>query len=94
MSEDQRLARIEDRLDRIGDAIERIARTEERVLALMDFVNRLDTRLESVETSMNDVKELAIANDRKHSTNEWAGKMIITAAISALCAALAMRYLS
>ena len=92
MSDDQRLARIEDRLDRIGDAIERIARTEERVLALMDFVNRLDSRLESVEKGMNDVKDLAVANQRKHNSNEWIWKTILTAGISAVCAALALRH--
>lgn len=94
MADDQRLQRIEDRLDKIGDAIERIARTEERVLSLMDFVNRLDTRLENVENDMKDIKTLAIANERAHRSNDWFFKTVFTAVLSALCAATAMRYFS
>jgi|SaaInl1SG_22_DNA_1037389.scaffolds.fasta_scaffold00379_12 DNA repair exonuclease SbcCD ATPase subunit len=92
MADDPRLQRIEDRLDKIGDAIERIARTEERVLSIMNFVNRLDSRLENVEQDMKEIKTLAIQNERAHKSNDWFFKTLFTAVVSAMCAAAAMRY--
>ena len=92
--EDPRLQRIEDRLDKIGDAIERIARTEERVLSIMSFVNRLDSRLENVEQDMKELKTLALQNERAHKSNDWFFKTVFTAVVSAVCAAFAMGYLS
>ena len=94
MADDPRLQRIEDRLDKIGDAIERIARTEERVLSIMNFVNRLDSRLENVENDMKELKTLALQNERSHKSNDWFFKTVFTAVISAFCAALAMGYLA
>lgn len=94
MADDPRLQRIEDRLDKIGDAIERIARTEERVLSIMNFVNRLDSRLENVEQDMKEIKTLAIQNERAHKSNDWFFKTLFTAVVSAVCAAFAMSHLS
>ena len=91
--EDPRLQRIEDRLDKIGDAIERITRTEERVLSIMNFVNRLDYRLDNVEDDMQELRALALQNERAHRSNDWVFKTVFTAVISAVCAALAMEYL-
>jgi len=90
--EDPRLQRIEARLDKIGDAIERIARTEERVLAIMDFANRLDARLENVESDMKCLKSMAQANEQAHKGNQWVIKTVFTAVLSAICAASALRY--
>ena len=92
MSDGPRLERIETRLDKIGDAIERIARTEERVLSIVNFVNRLDSRLENVEQDMKELKALALQNEQTHKSNDWFLKTVFTALISALCASTVMRY--
>ena len=94
MADDPRLQRIEDRLDKIGDAIERIARTEERVLSIMNFVNRLDSRLENVEQDMKEIKTLAIKNEGVNKSNDWFLKTVFTAVVSAFCAALAVGQLT
>ena len=92
MADDLRLQRIESRLDKIGDAIERIARTEERVLSIMDFANRLDARLENVESDMKCLKAMAQANEQAVKGNQWFVKTVFTAVLSAVCAAAALRY--
>lgn len=94
MAEELRMQRIEDRLDRIGEAIERIARTEERVHAIMDYASRLDTRLERVEVDMQELKTLAIENAKAHKTNDWFFKTVFTAVVSASITAAAVRYFS
>lgn len=92
MAEDLRLGRIETRLDKISDAIERIARTEERVLSIMSSINKLDVRLASVEADTKELRELAVTNEKNHQSNEWVFKTVFTAVVSALCAAMVLRY--
>lgn len=91
MAEEMRLQRIEDRLDRIGEAIERIARTEERVQSIMEYASRLDTRLERVESDMQELKQLAHANAKAHKSGEWVLKTVFTAFISSAITAFVMR---
>ena len=62
MSEiDKRLGRIEDKLDRLADAMVAMARAEEKLDALQnehnkmyERVNRLSTKLDDVESGVNE----------------------------------------
>jgi len=61
MSED-RLNRIEQKLDRLVDVVESIARVEEKQAANDSKLNRFEYRLDKMEEDVNDVGKIARQN--------------------------------
>tara|TARA_R110000796_G_C14536736_1_gene432482 strand:+ start:1512 stop:1793 length:282 start_codon:yes stop_codon:yes gene_type:complete len=61
MSED-RLNRIEQKLDRLVDVVESIARVEEKMMANDSKLNRLEFRLDGIEKEVNELAKVARDN--------------------------------
>ena len=61
MSED-RLNRIEQKLDRLVDVVESIARVEEKMAANDSKLNRLEFRMDGLEGELDEVNKLARDN--------------------------------
>ena len=56
MSEEQRLDRIEQKLDKLADAVVSLARMEERMLTLFKRMDSHDTRLSKSEDEIDKLK--------------------------------------
>lgn len=79
---EQRLDRIEAKLDKLSEAITTIVRLEEKVVAGNDRIDRLEFRMDHLEATVDNVKMLAQKNDGFIKNSErfiWA---LITAGIS------------
>ena len=60
--DEKRLDRIEQKIDRLADAITAIARVEEKILASNTRVNALEIRIIRSEKDLNDIAILARKN--------------------------------
>jgi len=56
MADDQRLDRIEQKLDKLADAVVSLARMEERMLTLFKRMDAHDNRLSKTEEEVDDLK--------------------------------------
>jgi len=56
MADEQRLERIEEKLDKLSDAVSQIARVEERILTIF---NRLDRHEKCLDDQEDDIKEIS-----------------------------------
>ena len=54
--QDKRLARIEEKLDKMGEAIVSLARMEERMITLFKRMDAYDTKQSALETRMQQVE--------------------------------------
>lgn len=54
--QDKRLARIEEKLDKMGEAIVSLARMEERMITLFKRMDVYDTKQSALETRMQTVE--------------------------------------
>ena len=53
---DLRLGRIEEKLDKLADAVVSLARMEERMLTLFKRIEQYETRQEKLEEKVNDLE--------------------------------------
>ena len=53
---DLRLGRIEEKLDKLADAVVSLARMEERMLTLFKRIEQYETRQEKIEERVNDLE--------------------------------------
>lgn len=60
--DNERLNRIEQKLDRLVDVVESIARVEEKLISAADKAERLEERVSKVEDELLDVAKLARQN--------------------------------
>lgn len=56
MSDEQRLDRIEQKLDKLADAVVSLARMEERMLTLFKRMDTHDNRISKAEEDLDDLK--------------------------------------
>ena len=56
MSDEQRLDRIEQKLDKLADAVVSLARMEERMLTLFKRMDTHDNRISKTEEDLDDLK--------------------------------------
>lgn len=54
--EDLRLSRIEEKLDKLADAVVSLARMEERMLTLFKRIEQYETKQEKLEERVNDLE--------------------------------------
>jgi len=59
MSE-ERLTRIEDKLDKMGEAITLLARMEERMITLFKRMDKYDSEQSSISTRMTSVEKVTV----------------------------------
>ena len=79
---EQRLDRIESKLDKVSEAITNIVRLEERVVAGIDRIDRLEFRIDHIEATLDNVKMISQKNDGFVRNSERLMWAIVTAAIS------------
>lgn len=56
MSEDPRLSRIEEKLDKLADAVVSLARMEERMLTLFKRIEQYENKQEQLEQRITDIE--------------------------------------
>lgn len=80
MSED-RLHRMEEKIDRLSEAVVAMARMEERMLTLFKRMDKFDDILKKVDERMDDLEMAAIAREQKIAFAERIFWIVCTAAV-------------
>jgi hypothetical protein len=80
MSED-RLSRMEEKLDRLSEAVVAMARMEERMLTLFKRMDKFDDCIHKIDTRMDEMERKAIAREQKIAFAERLFWMVCTGAV-------------
>ena len=81
---DARLSRMEDKLDKLSEAIISMARMEERLVSVDKRMDKIDDLFKKFDDRMDDMERQAIARGQKIAFAEWFFWMILTGAVG-LC---------
>ena len=81
---DQRLSRMEDKLDNLSEAIISMARIEERLVSVDKRIAKIDDLFKKFDEWMDDIERQAIARGQKMAFAERFFWMIMTGAVG-LC---------
>lgn len=81
MTED-RLSRIENKLDKLAEAVVSLARMEERMITLFNRMNKYEDRQDDLEVRIDSVEKSAIRNGHTLRFAERIFWVVITAAVS------------
>jgi hypothetical protein len=79
-----RLERIEEKLDKLSEAVTSIARVEEKIYASTKRADRLEHRLDIIERDLDGVKSSVAANSKTVVGVERVFWILISAGASAL----------
>jgi len=82
--DEQRLERIESKLDKLAEAVTSIARVEEKIYASTKRADRLEHRLDIIETQVDDLKTAVMSNSKTVAGVERFFWVAISAGASAL----------
>ena len=82
MMTDQRFDRIEEKIDKLTEAITQIVRVEEKLLANDKRVDRLEFRADLLEGQIDDVAEVARSNSGVAKFADKAFWLIVGGAVS------------
>lgn len=86
MNEDSdRLNRIEEKLDKVGEAIVSLARMEERMITLFKRMETYDSQVAGVSTRLSQI-EVALAN--MTGSHKWVDRVVVVLITGALSAAV------
>ena len=80
MSED-RLTRMEDKLDKLSEAVYAIARMEERMLTVFKRLENIDASVKKMDDRIDEMKKQAIAGGQKIALAKRLSSMICTGAM-------------
>ena len=80
----QRLERIEEKLDKLSEAVTNIARVEEKIYASTKRADRLEHRLDIIETELDEVKNTVAYNSKTVAGVERIFWVVISASASAI----------
>jgi len=61
-TDDQRLSRIEAKLDKLAEVMTLIARVEEKIVANQDRVNRMEVRIDEHDDELTDIMSKVASN--------------------------------
>ena len=81
---DQRLSRMEDKLDKLSEAIISMARMEERLVSVDKRMDKVDDVFKKFDDRIDDIERQAIARGQKIAFAERFFWMILTSAVG-LC---------
>jgi methyl-accepting chemotaxis protein len=84
MSTDQRLDRIEEKIDRLADAMIDLARAEEKIAALAESQTHHTERLNRLSTKIDDIAAIAADNTRTVQLINKLFWVVMVAAIGAI----------
>ena len=79
---DQRLERIEEKLDKLSDTVSDLARIEERMLSVFKRLDRHEKRLDDQEDDLRALSNNVILNSKTTTSIERLFWVIITATAS------------
>ena len=80
MAED-RLTRMEDKLDKLSEAVYTIARMEERMLTVFKRLENIDASVKKMDDRIDEMEKPAIVRDQKIAFAERLFWMICTGAV-------------
>jgi predicted nuclease with TOPRIM domain len=84
VQEDQRLSRIETKLDKLSEAVVQLARMEERLITLFNRMNKYEEKQEELEDRVEDIAGNVSTNGQTLRFAERVFWIIATGAISTL----------
>jgi len=79
---DQRLERIEEKLDKLSDTVANIARVEERILTIFNRLDRHEKRLDGQEDDIKELNNNVILNSKSIKNAERLAWIIVSATAS------------
>lgn len=82
MIDDQRLNRIENKLDKLAEAVVSLARMEERMVTLFNRMGKYEERQDSLEARIDDVETDVVKSGTTLRFAERVFWVVITAAVS------------
>lgn len=88
MVEEHRLDRIEQKLDKLAEAVSAIARVEEKIYASTKRIDRLEFRLDEQENDLDSIKTIVTQNSQGVKNSE----RFLWAVISAVIATIAYTF--
>lgn len=80
MAED-RLTRMEDKLDKLSEAVYAIARMEERMLTVFRRLENIDASVKKMDDRIDEMEKQAIARGQKIALAKRLSSMICTGAV-------------
>ena len=80
MAED-RLTRMEDKLDKLSEAVYAIARMEERMLTVLTRLENIDASVKKMDDRIDEMEKQAIARGQKIALAKRLSSMICTGAV-------------
>lgn len=84
MDANDRLSRIEDKLDRLADAVVQLARMEERMISLFTRMDYYEDRQFKVEKKVEGIEKVVHTSDSKVKFAERVFWTFLTAGVAAL----------
>ena len=78
---DDRLDRIEGKVDKLADAIIQMARMEERLVSVFKRMDNTKATLKKLDNRLDDIERQAISRDQKIAFAERLFWMVITGAV-------------
>lgn len=84
MVEEHRLDRIEQKLDKLAEAVSAIARVEEKIYASTKRIDRLEFRLDEQEDDLDKIKTVVTQNAQGVKNSERFLWLIISTAVATI----------
>lgn len=84
MVEDNRLSRIEQKLDKLTEAVSQIARVEEQLLSLFKRVDRHEKRLDDQEEDLQELNNTVLTNTQSVKVGERLFWLVLATVASGL----------
>jgi len=84
MAEDQRLSRIEEKLDKLSEAVVSLARMEERMVTLFNRMNKYEDNQDLLEEKIDKVSERVAVNGQTLRFAERIFWVVVSTAISTM----------
>ena len=78
---DERLSRMEDKLDKLSEAVLAIARMEERMLTVFERLENVDGSIKKMEDRVDEIEKQALIRGQKIAFAERMFWMVVTGAV-------------
>ena len=78
---DERLCRIEDKLDRLSEAVVEMARMEERLLTIFKRLEHMDSAFKKYDDRVDEIEKQALIKGQKIAFVERLFWMVVTGAV-------------
>ena len=78
---DERLFRMEDKLDKLSEAVVEMARMEERLLTIFKRLEHMDSAFEKYDDRVDEIEKQALIRGQKIAFAERLFRMVVTGAV-------------